>query len=138
MTLLVGTAKSTPGPQRCNSRPGQQHLTSAQKFHHFRQLYLFVENNSSTNQTQQVNGRIKLLSGATEGTSYCPWSWAVDDDPHRIPRYLLKAECRSCNHYCRAVFYTHNALVQRCDRTTGEIIWKRKEKTMEITYLYDP
>jgi len=58
------------------------------------------------------------------GTSHCPWSWAQDDNPDRVPRFLTKAVCPDCAHYCRSVLYYHRGLVQRCDVRTGQTVWK--------------
>ena len=135
--FLIGPM-SLPGSSGCSSRRKNQ-LTDSQLLQKIRQSFIFVENKlvaHSSNHTQ-VNGGINFVTGAKEGTKKCPWTWAIDEDPHRIPRYLAKAACPQCNHYCRAVFYTHNSLVQRCDRKTGTIYWTRMERTLQIAYVYD-
>ncbi|KAL9971769.1 hypothetical protein ACROYT_G017975 [Oculina patagonica] len=137
MVILVGVM-SLPGSSACSARRRQK-FTDSQLLQRIRQRYLFVENRlvvHSSNHTQ-INGGINFKTGQKTGTSKCPWIWAIDDDPDRIPRYLAKAECPQCNHYCRAVFYTHNSLVQRCDRKTGTIFWTRMERTLQIAYVYD-
>ncbi|KAJ7371802.1 hypothetical protein OS493_023143 [Desmophyllum pertusum] len=129
---------SLPGSSGCSARRGRN-FTDSQLLQRIRQQFMFVENKlgaHSSNNTH-INGRINFVSGAKEGTTRCPWSWAVDEDANRIPRYLAKAVCPKCNHYCRAVFYTHNSLVQRCDRKTGIIYWTRMERTLQIAYVYD-
>ena len=137
MVFLIGVM-SLPGSSSCPARRTQK-FTDSQLLQKIRQRYIFVENKLvvySSNHTQ-INGRINFVTGAKEGTKKCPWTWAIDEDPDRIPRYLAKAVCPQCNHYCRAVFYTHNSLVQRCDRKTGTIYWTRMERTLQIAYVYD-
>ena len=137
IVFLIGLM-SLPDSRSCSARR-RQRFTDSQLLQKIRQSFIFVENKlvaHSSNHTQ-INGVINFVTGAKEGTKKCPWTWAIDEDPHRIPRYLAKAACPQCNHYCRAVFYTHNSLVQRCDRKTGTIYWTRMERTLQIAYVYD-
>ena len=137
MVFLIGLM-SFRGSHSCPARR-RQRFTDSQMLQKIRQRFIFLENKlvlNSSNHTQ-INGGINFVTGAKEGTKKCPWAWAIDEDPHRIPRYLAKAVCPQCNHYCRAVFYTHNSLVQRCDRKTGTIYWTRIERTLQIAYVYD-
>ena len=137
MFVVIGLM-ALPGSSGCSSRR-RQNLTDTQSLQLIRQRYIFVENKlviQSSNSTQ-INGRNNFVTGAIEGTTKCPWKWATDDDPDRIPRYIAKAVCPQCKHYCRAVFYTHNSLVQRCDRKTGTLYWTRMERTLQIAYVYD-
>ena len=72
------------------------------------------------------------------GTSHCPWSWAQDDNPDRVPRFLTKAVCPDCAHYCRSVLYYHRGLVQRCDVRTGQTVWKWTLVELPVAFIYDP
>ena len=138
MMVFLINLMSLPSSSGCSSRRKKQ-FSDSQLLQKIRERYNFMENilvAHSSNHTQ-INGRINFVTGAKEGTIKCPWTWAIDEDPDRIPRYLAKAECPQCNHYCRAVFYTHNSLVQRCDRKTGILYWKRMERTLQIAYVYD-
>ena len=72
------------------------------------------------------------------GTSKCPWSWAQDDTPDRVPRFLTKAVCPNCGHYCRSVLYYHRGLVQRCDFRTGQTVWKWTLIELPVAFVYDP
>ncbi|KAL9971768.1 hypothetical protein ACROYT_G017974 [Oculina patagonica] len=137
MVILIGVM-SLSGSSACSARRRKK-FTDSQLLQRIQQRYRFVENKlvvHSSNHTQ-INGGINFKTGQKTGTSNCPWTWAIDDDPDRIPRYLAKAECSQCNHYCRAVFYAHNSLIQRCDRKTGTIFWTRMERTLPIAYVYD-
>ena len=138
MMVFLIDLMSLPSSSGCSSRRKKQ-FTDSQLLQKIRQSFILVENKlvaHSSNHTQ-INGGINFVTGAKEGTKKCPWTWAIDEDPHRIPRYLAKAACPHCNHYCRAVFYTHNSLVQRCDRKTGTVYWTRMERTLQIAYVYD-
>ena len=139
LTVLLIIVKSLPGSSACSARRRHK-FTDSQLLHRIRHRYIFVENKlvaAHNSNNTQVNGGINFVTGAKEGTTKCPWTWAIDEDPDRIPRYLAKAVCLQCNHYCRAVFYTHNSLVQRCDRKTGTIFWTRMERTLQVAYVYD-
>ena len=83
-----------------------------------------VEKPSATPQSSVRNpGRsTRDVTVQLPGTSKCPWSRALDDNPNRVPRFLTKAVCPNCKHYCRAVRYSHNGLVQKCDVRTGETV----------------
>ena len=138
MMILLIDLMTLPGSRSCPARR-KQRFTDSQLLQRIRQRYIFMENKLVVHRSNhtQINGGINFITGAKEGTKKCPWTWAIDEDPDRIPRYLAKAECPQCKNYCRAVFYTHNSLVQRCDRKTGTLYWKRMERTLQIAYVYD-
>jgi len=138
MVFLINLMSLPSSVSGCSSRRKKQ-FSDSQLLQKIRERYIFVENKLVAHRSNntQINGGINFVTGAKEGTQKCPWTWAIDEDPDRIPRYLAKAECPQCNHYCRAVFYTHNSLVQRCDRKTGTLYWKRMERTLQIAYVYD-
>ncbi|KAL9971748.1 hypothetical protein ACROYT_G017952 [Oculina patagonica] len=105
-----------------------------------RQSFLFVEKPSVSLQSslgipKRVSRNVKV---EMPGTTMCPWTWSHDDNPDRVPRYLTKAVCPSCGHYCRAVFYYHRGLVQRCDVRTGEKVWKWTVVELPVAFVYDP
>lgn len=72
------------------------------------------------------------------GTSRCPWSWGHDDNPNRMPRFLTKAVCPNCTHYCREVRYSHKGLVPGCDVRTGERVWRWTVVELPMAFVYDP
>ena len=136
MVVALLVAISFPGCSACSAR---RNLTDSQLMLRIRSKgYLFVKNKLIGSNNTQINGGSNIINSANVGTTKCPWKWAIDDDPDRIPRFLTKAVCPKCNHYCRAVFYSHNSLIQRCDRLTGMIYWSWMEKTMEIAYVFEP
>ena len=139
MIAIFISAMSVPGSYGRLRRRARRNITDSMCLHRLRHRYLFVENVLLPSNNTQINGRINFVTGAKEGTTNCPWTWAIDEDVDRIPRYLAKAVCPKCNFNCRAVFYTHNSLVQRCTRRTGGVcIWKRMERTLPIAYVFDP
>ncbi|KAL9971759.1 hypothetical protein ACROYT_G017965 [Oculina patagonica] len=88
--------------------------------------FMFAEKPfTSLNSSLKIPPRVSRdVRSKMPGTSTCPWTWGQDDNPDRVPRYLTKAVCPSCKHYCREVLYYHRGLVQRCDVRTGEKVWK--------------
>ena len=131
---VLGTCLTLVVPQttQCQST---QTLSPSQTLLYVRQHYMFVE--SSAHQKLLPNGRRRRNPSNLPGTALCPWKWGLDDDPHRKPRFLAKAECSGCPHFCRVVYFSHKALVQRCDSKTGFKVWRFTEKTLPIAYLYD-
>lgn len=103
--------------------------------HHF----LFVEKPSTLLQSSLGIARrvSRHVTVKIPGTTKCPWTWAQDDNPDRVPRFLAKAVCPDCGHYCRAVLYNHRGLVQRCDVRTGETVWKWVEVKLPVAFVYD-
>ena len=101
------------------------------------QLAVSITIESSAHQKLSPKGRRRRNPSNLPGTALCPWKWGLDDDPHRKPRFLAKAECSGCPHFCRVVYFSHKALVQRCDSKTGFKVWRFTEKTLPIAYLYD-
>jgi hypothetical protein len=56
-----------------------------------------------------------------------------------MPRYVVKAVCPGCKHFCKAVYYTINVLVKKgCDRRTGEETWKWVQKKVPVAFVYKP
>ena len=132
IAVIIFGSMSPPGCSGCVAR---QNLTDTQMMQRIRQRgYLFMKNKLIGSNGSQNN----FPNGAHAGTTLCPWKWALDDNPDRLPRFLSKAVCPSCNHYCKAIHYTHTSLIQRCDRTTGLMYWSWMPKTMAIAYVYVP
>lgn len=106
-----------------------------------RHNFLFVErpNSASLESSLEIPRRVgRDVTAPMPGTSKCPWSWAQDDNPDRVPRFLTKAVCPDCGHYCRAVMYQHRGLVQRCDVRIGQTVWKWTVAELPVAYIYDP
>ena len=102
--------------------------------------FLFVEKLSASLQSSLSIPR-RVSRDATvqrPGTSKCPWSWVQDDTPDRVPRFLTKAVCPGCGHFCRAVLYYHRRLVQRCDVRTGETVWNWILVGLPVAFVFDP
>ena len=133
--VFLSGIMSVPGScgQTQQRRNERRSLTDTQCLHQLRHRYLFVVNvlrPSNNTFTDQI----------TNSSILCPWTWAIDEDVDRIPRFLVKAECRSCDYKCRAVFYSHTSLVQRCTRKRRgfiQCIWKRMERTLPIAYVFE-
>ena len=100
-----------------------------------RRNFLFVSLQSSLGIPRRVG---RDVMSQMPGTSHCPWSWAQDDNPDRVPRFLTKAVCPDCAHYCRSVLYYHRGLVQRCDVRTGQTVWKWTLVELPVAFIYDP
>ena len=107
---------------------------------HLRRNFMFVEKPSASLQSSLgIPRRVtRDVPVAMPGTTKCPWTWGQDDNPDRVPRYLTKAVCPNCKHYCRAVLYYHRGLVQRCDVRTGQTVWKRTVVELPVAFIYDP
>ena len=105
-----------------------------------RRNFMFVEMPSAAHKSSlEIPLRVgREITAQMPGTSKCPWSWAQDDNPDRVPRFLSKAVCPDCGHYCRAVRYHHRGLVQKCDVTTGQAVWKWIMVELPVAYIYDP
>lgn len=131
-------------PLFINSLPcqGKSDLNAAQILRHLRQKYVFVKkittNPFNAPDGSQIPPPRKTRSNSVPGTDYCPWTWGRDEDPARVPRSIVKAVCTGCAHFCRPVDYHHKVLVSRCDKTTGDKVWKWKERILAIAYVYDP
>lgn len=107
---------------------------------HLRHHFIFVETPSTLPQSSLGITR-RISRGVTvkiPGTTKCPWNWAQDDNPDRVPRFLTKAVCPNCVHYCRAVLYNHRGLVQKCDVRTGETVWKWSTVELPVAFVFDP
>ena len=142
MLLLVtflSTMTSFINSSPCQRKP---ELKAAQVLRHLRQKYVFVRKITANPINPLGGSRIppqrKTRSNSSPGTDYCPWAWDQDDDPSRVPRTIVKAVCPGCTHFCRPVYYHHKVLISRCDKTTGEKVWKWKERTLAIAFVYDP
>ena len=105
-----------------------------------RRNFLFVEKPSaSLKSSLGIPRRVgRDVTRQMPGSSMCPWSWAQDDNPDRVPRFLTKAVCPDCRHYCRSVPYHHRGLVQRCDVNTGQTVWKWTLVELPVAFIYDP
>ncbi|KAJ7371812.1 hypothetical protein OS493_023153 [Desmophyllum pertusum] len=107
-----------------------------------RRNFLFVEPEPASASLRSSLGIPRRVSRDVTvqmpGTSKCPWSWAQDDNPDRVPRFLTKAVCPDCKHFCRAVLYYHRGLVQRCDVRTGETVWKWTSVELPVAFIFDP
>ena len=130
--ILIGTMSALSS---CKRLKPQRNVTYSQCLRRISRRYLLVDNSLTSS-----DGSNNVDNGAREGTRNCPWTWVLDDDTERIPRYLAKAECPNCGFTCRAVFYYHNTLVQRCTRSTGRRVctWKWAERSLAIAYVFDP
>lgn len=104
-----------------------------------RQSFLFVEKPSASLQSSLgIPQRVSRdVPEKVPGSKMCPWTWAHDDNPDRVPRYLTKAVCPSCGHYCRAVLYDYRGLVPRCDVRTGETVWKWIAVEIPVAFVFD-
>lgn len=102
-----------------------------------RHNFLFVEKSSSSLGTSLVIPKRETRDVKVPGTTRCPWRWAFDDNPDRVPRFLTKAVCPDCRHYCRTVSYHHRGLVKRCDVTTGERVWNWIQVKLPVAFVYD-
>lgn len=104
-----------------------------------RQDFLFVEKPSALSDSlPSLPRRSRRVTAQMPGTSTCPWRWAQDDNPNRVPRFLTKAVCPNCGHYCRSVLYSHRTLVQKCDVKTGQLVWKWTFVKLPVAFVYDP
>ncbi|KAJ7371801.1 hypothetical protein OS493_023142 [Desmophyllum pertusum] len=122
-------------------------LRATQALRHLQQRYIFVRKKTTSQQIPIQTGQTGLLPKSRDtrsdapiipGTNYCPWTWGRDDEPTRVPRSIVKAVCPRCTFFCRPVYYHHRVLVPKCDKTTGEKVWKWKERKLAIAYVYDP
>ena len=135
--VLLGMISSSLQAPSCQKVP----LTPQKTLKRLRRNFMFVEKTSAS---PQSSAGIPRRSGTRDvtvqlpGTSKCPWSWAQDDNPNRVPRFLTKAVCPNCKHYCRAVRYSHRGLVQKCDVRTGETVWKWTMTELPVAFVFDP
>ena len=116
------------------------HLKPQKILKRLRRNFLFVEKPSaSLKSSLGIPRRVSRdVTAQMPGTSLCPWNWAQDDNPDRVPRFLTKAVCPDCGHYCRSVLYYHRGLVQRCDVSTGQTVWKWTVVELPVAFIYDP
>lgn len=107
---------------------------------HLRHHFMFVEKPSTVLQSSlEITRRVSRdVDVKIPGTSKCPWTWAQDDNPDRVPRFMTKAVCLDCVHYCRAVNYNYGGLVQKCDGRTGETVWKWISVELPVAFVFDP
>ena len=99
-----------------------------------RQNFMFVETTFFGTPRQ----RTRYVDAQRSGNSICPWRWVHDDNPNRVPRFLTKAVCPNCKHYCHAIRYSHRGLVQKCDVKTGEAVWQWTVVELPVAFIYDP
>ncbi|XP_028517855.1 uncharacterized protein LOC114576049 [Exaiptasia diaphana] len=125
---------------RCSA---DKRLSPNKKLKHLRRHYYFVEKVEVAHLRQilkiprRTRRQVTVVDNNRVGTSLCPWRWIEDEDSNRSPRTFIKAACSECKHYCRAVYFTHRALVKRCDQTTGRV-WKWIDVLLPVAYVYDP
>ena len=128
MTLLIN----------CLPCPSKE-LNATKILRHLRQNYEFVRKTTTYSPVSSPRPPARRRrSTSIPGTDNCPWTWERDDNPDRVPRTIVKAVCPGCDHHCRSVSYTHKVLVVRCDKTTGYKVWKWKQRTLAIAFVYDP
>ena len=104
-----------------------------------RRNFLFVEKPTFLRSSQGIpRGVGRDVTKQMLGTTKRPWSWAQDDNPDRVPRFMTKAVCPRCARYCRALLYYYRGLVQRCDVRIGQTVWKWILVELPVAYVYDP
>ena len=101
---------------------------------------MFVENPyPSQVHLSVIPKRVSLqITLQTPSSTMCPWSWSHDDNPDRVPRFLTKAVCPDCKHFCRAVLYNYKGLMQRCDVRIGSAVWKWTLFELPVAFVFDP
>ena len=136
MVVLVSVISSSLQVPSCPNVS----LPPQKKLKRLRRNFIFVEKPSVSLQSSLGIPRrtTRDVTAQLPGTSKCPWSWAQDDSPNRVPRFLTKAVCPSCKHYCREVQYSHRGLVQKCDVRTGETVWKWTVIELPVGFVFDP
>ena len=134
--VLLGMISSSLQAPSCQKVP----LTPQKTLKRLRRNFMFVEKPSASPQSSVRIPRRSTRDVTVQlpGTSKCPWSWAQDDNPNRVPRFLTKAVCPNCKHYCRVVRYSHRGLVQKCDVRTGETVWKWTATELPVAFVFDP
>ena len=134
--FLFGIISSSLQVPSCTKVP----LTSQKILKRLCRNFMFVEKPSASPRSSVVipGRRTREVTEQLPGNSKCPWSWAQDDNPNRVPRFLTKAVCPNCKHFCRAVRYSHRGLEQKCDVRTGEVVWKWAEIELPVAFLFDP
>lgn len=113
------------------------HQNARKTLKSLRRDFMFVEKSSPSLETSLEIPKRVSRDVRVPGTTMCPWRWALDDNPDRVPRYLTKAVCPDCGHYCRAVLYYHRGLVRSCDVRTGETVWKWIQVKLPVAFVYD-
>ena len=135
MIVLIGYMSGLGSCGRLKQKRRCRNLSDAQCLLRVSRRYLLLENFLLENNNTHSNRPVP--AGAREGTRNCPWIWTLDDNPNRLPRYLARAECHNCNFNCRAVFYSHSTLEQRCTHKSPVCTWWRIERPLEIAYVFD-
>ena len=122
---LIITTSAASAPPNCN----QQNVSDAV----FRGKYLFLQKNVtvSNNQRSSTGQNPKTLN------KWCPWTWAVNDDRNRIPRYLPHAKCQNCGFRCVPITYNHRVMkwADHCDKTTGDKFWNWKYVPLNVAFV---
>ena len=141
MIVVLTGAALVLGASRCSpkwrlNRNSTQVLQRIQRMCLEEKGYLIVKNQVGMSGDSHTH-----TSTGTEHTTYCPWRWKVDDNPDRIPRFLVYADldCAypDCDIYCREVYYTHRTLVLQRNKTTGVTWWSWIPETKKVAYVYD-
>ena len=133
VVVLITQISSSVQESNCLSL----HQNARRTLRILRRNFLFVEKSNPTLDTSLEISKRVSRDVKVPGTTRCPWRWALDDNPDRVPRFLTKAVCPNCGHYCREVLYHHRGLVQRCDVTTGERVWKWIQVNLPVAFVYD-
>ena len=122
------------------SCPTVSSLTPQKTLKRLRRHFMFVSRTATTLKSAPRTSRQTTRDGTVQlpGTSRCPWSWGLDDDPNRFPRFLTKAVCPNCTSSCREVRYSLKGLVQDCDVRTGERVWMWTVVELTTAFVYDP
>ncbi len=136
IVVLISVVSSSLQSSSCPN----VHLKPSKILKRLRQSFLFVEKPPASLQSSLgIPKRVSRdVTVKLPGTTKCPWSWAQDDNPDRVPRFLTKAVCNNCGHFCRAVLYYHRGSVQRCDVRTGEKVWKWTVVELPVAFVFDP
>ncbi len=133
VVLLINQISSSLQVPYCSSI----HQNARKTLKSLRHNFLFVEKSSPSLETSLEIPKRVTRDVRVPGTTMCPWRWTLDDSPDRVPRFLTKAVCPHCGHYCRAVLYHHKGLVQSCDVRTGEKVWKWIQVKLPVAFVYD-
>jgi hypothetical protein len=113
----------------------------------------FSLNPSKQYTVAELRNRYELLKkdgGSTTNQSatgdpsvgYCKWYYEINFDPKRMPPRLLEAKLNctpmpSCALKCTKQVYSHTVLKEKCDRRTGENVWKWHQDQLAIAFVYE-
>jgi len=106
--------------------------------------WLLVKRNSYQELRESLNipPRQRRSVNQTGSRFNCRWTFELDENENRQPRYLTKAVCKGCQWYCTPVEYDHRVLVRDCPtlKTHKERmdVWKWERVTLPVAFVYDP